>query len=107
MSKELDPSNVQNDDEDMASEYAFDYTKARPNRFAPHLADGSLVVVLDPDIAEVFTTPESVKKVLRALVETMPKPRQVHTLLGSSTINMMASEGQNTVALSERHRDRL
>jgi len=42
--------------------------------FAPQLADGSLVVVLDPDIAEVFTTLESVKKVLRALIETMPKP---------------------------------
>lgn len=75
MSKEPDTSQIQGDDDDMASEYAFDYAKARPNRFAPHLADGSLVVVLDPDIAEVFKTPESVKRVLRALVETMPKSR--------------------------------
>jgi hypothetical protein len=30
-------------------------------------------VVLDPDIAEVFTTPQSVNTVLRALITTMPK----------------------------------
>jgi hypothetical protein len=28
--------------------------------------------MLDPDIAEVFTTPESVNAVLRALISTMP-----------------------------------
>jgi len=58
--------------EDMQPEYQFDYTKAKPNRFIPQHADGSLVVVLDPDIAHVFTTPEAVKKVLRALIATMP-----------------------------------
>ncbi|WP_218080647.1 BrnT family toxin [Anthocerotibacter panamensis] len=30
------------------------------------------VVVLDEDVAQVFTTPESVNKVLRALIKTMP-----------------------------------
>jgi hypothetical protein len=58
--------------EDMQPEYHFDYTKAKPNRFAAKQADGSLVVVLDPDIAQVFSTPESVKRVLRALIATMP-----------------------------------
>jgi hypothetical protein len=29
------------------------------------------VVVLDEDVAQVFTTPESVNKVLRALIESM------------------------------------
>jgi hypothetical protein len=60
--------------DDMQPEYDFDYRKAKPNRFAQQIEDGSLVVVLEPDIAQVFTTPESVKKVLRALIETMPKP---------------------------------
>lgn len=32
-----------------------------------------MVVVLDPNIAKVFTTPDSVKSVLRALIATMPK----------------------------------
>ena len=58
--------------EDMQPEYQFDYTKAKPNRFTQQHAAGSLVVVLDPDIAHVFTTPEAVKKVLRALIATMP-----------------------------------
>ena len=74
MSKEPDTSEAQIGHDNMAPEYAFDYTKARPNRFAPQLGDGRLVVVLDPDIAQIFTSPESVKKVLRALIETMPKP---------------------------------
>jgi hypothetical protein len=61
------------DTDDLLPEYHFDYRKAKPNRFAAQIEDGSLIVVLEPDIAQVFTTPESVKKVLRALIETMPK----------------------------------
>ena len=60
-------------DGDLAPEYRFDYRKARPNRFAGEYKPGSLVVVLDPDVAEVFSTPESVNAVLRALLENMPK----------------------------------
>jgi hypothetical protein len=60
-------------DDDMRAEYHFDYTKARPNRFASPSPEGSRVVVLDPDIAKVFTSPESVNAVLRALIATMPK----------------------------------
>ena len=60
------------DAKDMLQEYNFDYRKARPNRFAPGIADGSLVVVLEPDIAQVFKTPEAVKNVLRAFVAVLP-----------------------------------
>ena len=58
---------------DMLPEYRFDYSKARPNRFASRLKRGSRAVVLDPDVAAVFSTPESVNAVLRALIETMPQ----------------------------------
>jgi hypothetical protein len=47
---------------------------AKPNRFA--VQDGrqvSKIVILDEDVAQVFTTPESVNKVLRALIDTMPQ----------------------------------
>lgn len=60
-------------EKDMLPEYRFDYSKARPNRFATHLKRGSRAVVLDPDVAAVFSTPESVNAVLRALIETMPQ----------------------------------
>jgi hypothetical protein len=50
-------------DFELASEYELDYAKAKPNRFA-NSADGLKVVVLDEDVAKVFTTPESVNKAL-------------------------------------------
>ena len=70
--KKTSNSNQENDG-DMLEEYQFDYSKARSNRFAPKIPEGGRVIVLDPDIAEVFTTPESVNAVLRALIATMPK----------------------------------
>ena len=57
---------------DMHAEYRFDYQKARLNRFAGRTKD-RVVVVLDPDISAVFTTPEAVNTVLRALISTMPE----------------------------------
>lgn len=71
--KKTPASNDTPRDDDMPAEYQFDYTKARPNRFAAPIPEGSRVVVLDPDIAKVFTSPESVNAVLRALIATMPK----------------------------------
>jgi len=58
--------------DELQSEYRLDYRKARPNRFAARYKEGSRVIVLDPDIAQVFTTPATVNAVLRALLETMP-----------------------------------
>jgi hypothetical protein len=57
--------------DELKAEYRFDYRKAKPNRFADRPKE-NCVVILDPDIAEVFTTPESVNNVLRALITTMP-----------------------------------
>ncbi len=64
-----------NSDDELLDEYHFDYKKVKPNRFAIHDEKQRLsIVVLDEDVAQVFTTPESVNKVLRALIETMPQP---------------------------------
>ena len=64
---------------DARREYMFDYGKSKPNRFAAKATEGRTVVVLDPDIAEVFTTPESVNNVLRALIATMPRNQRRKT----------------------------
>ena len=56
----------------MRPEYDFDYRQARPNRFAPGIEEGRLIVVLEPDLAHVFKTAESLKPVLRALIAVMP-----------------------------------
>ncbi len=57
--------------DDLLPEYNFDYTKAKPNRFASGNPQRT-VAVLDEDLSEVFTTPESVNKALRALIEAIP-----------------------------------
>ena len=60
-------------DEEMSSKYRFDYSKAKPNRFANRMKDAPLVAVIDPDVAKVFTTSEQVNKALRALISAIPK----------------------------------
>lgn len=69
------PFNESHDsDDELLAEYQFNYRKAKPNRFATGGEKQLLkVVVLDEDVAQVFTTPESVNRVLRALIETMPQ----------------------------------
>ena len=60
-------------DDELLTEYRFNYQQAKPNRFATQSeAQPLTVVVLDDDVAQVFTTPESVNKALRALIESMP-----------------------------------
>ena len=58
--------------DDMRSEYHFDYSKAKPNRFAKAVGKRRVAIVLDEDVAEVFETTESVNKALRAFIEAMP-----------------------------------
>jgi hypothetical protein len=65
-----DPDTVS---DELLPEYRFDYSKARPNRFAPRAAFPQTTVALDPDVAAVFTTQEAVNAVLRALIQTMPQ----------------------------------
>lgn len=56
---------------EMAKEYRFDYSKAKPNRFASRMKDAPLVAVIDSDVAKVFKTAEEVNKALRALISAM------------------------------------
>ena len=46
--------------DDMRSHYDFDYSKSRPNRFAKRFTADTVVVILDPDVAGVFQSSESV-----------------------------------------------
>jgi len=59
--------------EEMASEYRLDYRKAKPNRFAERMKTEPLVVLIEPDIAKVFSTSEQVNKALRALISAIPE----------------------------------
>ena len=64
-----------NREKGIRSEYRFDYAKAKPNRFAERAQPGSVAVLLDPDVARIFKSGESVNAVLRALLTTMPVGR--------------------------------
>ncbi len=68
-----------NSDDELLTEYQFDYNKAKPNRFAYRGEKQLKVVVLDENVAQFFTTPESVNKVLRALIESMPQTKNGDT----------------------------
>jgi hypothetical protein len=62
------------DDYEMLPHYDLDPSKARPNRFAERFKDRIVtMVVLDPDVAEVFDSSESVNKILRSVITALPK----------------------------------
>jgi hypothetical protein len=69
------PSEAEQDE--LLPEYRFDYRNAKPNRFASEPAKNGLTVVLDEDVAEVFTTPQAVNKALRALIEVVPLTKRL------------------------------
>ena len=56
--------------EDLRPEYEFDYSKAvRGKYFKKLLEEGANVVVLEPEIAKVFTNSAAVNDALRSLLE--------------------------------------
>jgi hypothetical protein len=56
-------------DDDMLPEY--DFSRGRRNKYAARYAEGSNVVVLDPDVAAVFRNAGEVNAALRALASVI------------------------------------
>jgi len=52
----------------MRDEYDFDYSKARPNRFAARMKRPVVAVVLEPDVASVFDSGAKVNAQLRSII---------------------------------------
>ena len=59
--------------DDLRAEYAPDYSQRRPDRFAARMSGEVVAVVLDPDVATVFDTSESVNRLLRSVIAAMPE----------------------------------
>jgi hypothetical protein len=57
----------------MRKEYRFDYSRAKPNRFAENMSKGAVVVLLEPDVAAVFTSSEAVNTLLRSVIAALPE----------------------------------
>jgi len=72
MKKTVAPKKAQ-DKEDLLREYRFDYSKAKPNRFAAEMPAETIAVVLEPDIAAVFKSAKTVNAALRSVISGVRK----------------------------------
>jgi translation elongation factor EF-4 len=59
----------------MRKEYRFDYSRAKPNRFAEKMSKDVVGVVLEPDVAAVFKSSKAVNALLRSVIAAMPEPK--------------------------------
>ena len=60
--------------DEMGAEY--DFSKARPNRFAKHCRSpkpGGVLVLIEPDVAHVFDSSEKVNRFLRATLAAVAR----------------------------------
>lgn len=55
----------------MRAEY--DFSNVRPNKYAKKYAEGTNIVIIEPDLVKYFPDSESVNTALRALVSVFPK----------------------------------
>jgi hypothetical protein len=60
-------------DEGDAMRDEYEFSKGERGKYAERFAAGSTVVVLDPDVARLFSDSESVNRALRALAEIAEK----------------------------------
>ena len=70
MKKGTDGSDERQPDE-LRPEYELDYSKSRSNRFAGRLGSDVVSIVLEPDVAAVFDTSESVNRFLRSAISAV------------------------------------
>ncbi len=54
----------------------YDFSRGVRGKYAARYAEGTNVVVLDPDVARVFHDSRSVNKALRALSQIVPEQRR-------------------------------
>ena len=63
--------------DELRGEYRFDYSRSKPNRFADKMSDGSLIVILEPDVASHFRDSDSVNELLRSVARAFrPGPKK-------------------------------
>ncbi len=62
-------------DPDMLEEY--DFTKGVQGKYAKKYAEGTNVVVIEPDVAKVFPDHDSVNQALRSLAEIIRRQQKL------------------------------
>jgi hypothetical protein len=66
--------NPDNGYDDLQEHYDFDYSKAKPNRFATQLNNETVMIVLEPEVAAAFPTTEAVNEALRLVMQLAKIP---------------------------------
>ncbi|MGA3325481.1 MAG: hypothetical protein ABSF45_13500 [Terriglobia bacterium] len=69
--------------DDILPEY--DFSRAQPNKYASRYAAGSMVVVLEPDVAAAFPSAGQANEALRALAGIIQKHRPRRTASGRNS----------------------
>ena len=67
---------IMNNDPDMLEEY--DFSKGVRGKYAKRYAEGTNVVLIDPDVAEFFPDHAAVNDALRSLVRIIKKRQNRH-----------------------------
>jgi hypothetical protein len=81
-------------DEDLRPEYDFDFSQGERGRYYKRLlAEGSNIVVLEPDIAEAFPDSAAVNSALRSLLEFARLSGNLRPRAGGRTKKRPASRG--------------
>jgi hypothetical protein len=62
--------------DDVRTEYQFDYSQAKPNRFASRMKQPVVAVVLESDVAAVFDSSAKVNAQLRSAMSARQHRRQ-------------------------------
>jgi hypothetical protein len=62
--------------EALREEYQFDYSRSKPNRFAKRMSAESVAVILEPDVAAVFSSSEDVNALLRSIISAMTSAKR-------------------------------
>ena len=70
------PRNGRRDSSEIRPEYQFDYSRAKPNRFASRMNRPVVAVVLDSDVAAVFDSSAKVNAQLRSAMATRKHRKQ-------------------------------
>ena len=63
----------------------YDFSRARPNKYASRYAAGGMVVVLEPDVAAAFPSAGQANEALRALAGIIQKHRPRRTASGRNS----------------------
>jgi hypothetical protein len=71
------PQKQRHEADDVRREYQFDYSQAKPNRFASRMKRPVVAVVLESDVAAVFDSSAKVNAQLRSAISARKHRKQL------------------------------